>query len=56
MKNPKPREEEERNVKVLNHFESRAEENSNYEVHQKILNLTWNKGRISGIIVAKNLE
>ena len=56
MKNSKPHVKEERNIKVLNYFESQAEENSNYKVHQKILNLAWNKGGISGIIVVKNLE
>ena len=54
--NSKSRAEEERSIKVLNYFESRAEENSDYEIHQKILNLTRNTGRISGIIVMKNLE
>ena len=53
--NSKPCTKEKRNV-FSNYLESRAEENSNYEVHQKILNLTWNEGRISGIIVVKNLE
>ena len=56
MKNSKPRAEEDKNIKVLNYFESRAEENSNYQVHQKILNLARNKDKISGIIVVKNLE
>ena len=54
--NSKPCAEEERNIKVLNYFESRAKENSNYKVHQKILNIARNRGRISGIIVVKNLE
>ena len=56
MKNSKPRAEEEKNIKVLNYLKSWAEENSNYEVHQKILNLVRNKGRIICIIVVKNLE
>ena len=42
--------------KLSNYFESQAEENSNCKVHQKILNLAWNEGRISGIIVMENLE
>ena len=54
--NSKPRAKDERNIKVLNYFKSPTEENLNYEIHQKILNLTWNEGRISGIIVVKNLE
>ena len=54
--NFKPHEEEERNVEDLNYFESQAEENSNCKVRQKILNPAWNKGRISGIFVVKNLE
>ena len=57
MRKFEPRAEEERNIKVLNYFESRAEENSNYEIHQeKFLNLTRNRGRISGIIIVENLE
>ena len=55
-KNSRPRAEEERSIKVLNYFESRAEENSDYEIHQKILHLAWNEGRISGIIIVENLE
>ena len=45
-----------REYQVLNYFGSRAEENSNCKVHQKILNLARNRGRISGIIVMENLE
>ena len=54
--NSRPRVEEEKSIKVLNYFESWAEENSDYEIHQKILNLAWNEGRTSGIIVVENLE
>ena len=56
MKNSKPRAKEEMNIKILNYFESRAEENSNCKVHQKILNLARNRGGLSGIIVMENLE
>ena len=56
MKNSKPRAEEERNIKVLNYFESQAEENSNCKVHQEILNLARNQDRIPSIIVIENLE
>ena len=52
----KPRVEEERNIKVLNYFDYRVEENLNHKIHQKILNLAWNRGKISGIIVMENLE
>ena len=31
--NSRPRAEEERSIKILNYFESRAKENSNYEIH-----------------------
>ena len=51
LKNPKPCAKEGKNS-----FKSRAEENSKYKIHQKILNLARNKGRISGIIVIENLE
>ena len=37
-------------------FESRAEKNSNCKIHQKVLNLARNKGKIPGIIVVENLE
>ena len=50
------RAKKERNIKVLNYFESQAKENSNYKVHQKILNLARNRGGISGIIVMEKLE
>ena len=72
IKNSKPRAEEgqsinsskilnlvrkkKRNIKVLIYFESRAEENSKYKIHQKILKLARNKGGISGIIIVENLE
>ena len=55
MKNSESRAEEKSNI-FSNYLESRAEENLNYEVHQKILKVASNKGRISGIIVVKNLE
>ena len=52
----KPRAKEERNIKVLELLQIRVKENSNFKVHQKILNPARNKGRISGIIIVKNLE
>ena len=41
---------------LLNYLESRVKENSNYKVHQKILNLARNRDRISGIIIMIHLE
>ena len=52
----KPRAEEGRNISVFERFESRAEEYANHKIHQKILNLARNKGRIPGIIVVEKLE
>ena len=43
---------------LLNYLKSRVKENSNYKVHQKILNLARKRGRMSGIIFIfmENLE
>ena len=51
LKNPKPCAKERKNS-----FKSRAEKNSKYKIHQKILNLVRNKCKILGIIAVKNLE
>ena len=55
MKNSKPHAKEGKNIKPQL-LRISGEKEFNVQVHQKILNLARNSGRISGIIVVENLE